>query len=59
VESHGDLLMMEDGVEDVVCLDIVLDSVEPLGVVVSDSNKLFPTFKMESPQKFAVAPIIC
>jgi hypothetical protein len=50
---------MEDGVEDVVCLDIVLDSMEPLGVVVSDLNKLFPTLKMESPQEFTVAPIIC
>jgi hypothetical protein len=59
VESHGDLLKTEDGVEDVVSLDIVLDSVEPLGVVVSDLNKLLPTLKMESPQEFAVTPIIC
>jgi hypothetical protein len=51
--------MTEDGVEDVVGLDIVLDSVEPLGVVMLDLNKLFPTFKMESPQEFAVTPIVC
>jgi hypothetical protein len=51
--------MMEDGVEDMMSLDIVLDSMEPLSVVVSDLNKLLPTFKMESPQEFTVAPIIC
>jgi hypothetical protein len=51
--------MMEDGVEDVVCLDIMLDSVEPLGVVVSDLNKLFPMFEMELPQEFTVTPVIC
>jgi hypothetical protein len=39
-------------------LDIVLDSVEPLGVMVSDTNKLLPTFKMESPQEFTVTPVI-
>jgi hypothetical protein len=39
-------------------LDVVLDSVEPLGVVMSDANKLFPTFKVESPQEFAIAPVI-
>jgi hypothetical protein len=49
---------MEDGVEDVMGLDIVLDSVEPLGIMVSDLNKLLPTLKMESPQKFAVAPVV-
>jgi hypothetical protein len=49
----------EDGVEDVMGLDVVLDSVEPLSVMVSDSNKLLPTFKVESPQEFAVAPVIC
>jgi hypothetical protein len=51
--------MTEDGVEDVVGLDIVLDSVEPLGVVVSDSNEFLPAFKMESPQESTVTPIIC
>jgi hypothetical protein len=40
-------------------LDIVLDSVEPLGVVMSDLNKLLPMFKVKSPQKFAVAPVVC
>jgi hypothetical protein len=49
---------MEDGIEDVMGLDVVLDSVEPLGVMVSDLNKLLPTFKVEAPQKFAVAPVI-
>jgi hypothetical protein len=51
--------MTEDGVEDVMCLDIMLDSVEPLGVMVSNLNKLLPTFKMESPQELAVAPVVC
>jgi hypothetical protein len=59
VESHGDFSEMEDGVEDVMGLDIVLDSMEPLGVMVSDLNKLLPALKMESPQEFAVAPVIC
>jgi hypothetical protein len=36
VESHGVFLKSEDGVEDVMCLDVVLDSMEPLGVVVLD-----------------------
>jgi hypothetical protein len=49
----------EDGVKDVMGLDVVLDSVEPLGIMVSDANKLFPTFKVESPQEFAVTPVIC
>jgi hypothetical protein len=51
--------MTEDGVEDVVGLDIVLDSVKPLGVVISDADELFPTFKVESPQPLAVAPVVC
>jgi hypothetical protein len=51
--------MTEDRVKDVMGLDVVLDSVEPLSVVVSDLNKLFPTFEMESPQKFTVTPVIC
>jgi hypothetical protein len=59
VESHGDLLVTEDGVEDVMGLDVVLDSVEPLGVVMSDLDKLLLPFKMESPQKFAVALVVC
>jgi hypothetical protein len=51
-------LMMEDGVEDVMGLDVVLDSMEPLGVMMSDSDEFFPTFEVESPQEFAVAPVI-
>jgi hypothetical protein len=43
----------------VVCLDVVLDPVGPLGLMVSDSNKLLPAFKMELPQEFAVTPVIC
>jgi hypothetical protein len=57
-ESHGVLLMMEDGVEDVMSLNVVLDSVEPLGVMVSDLDEFLPTFEVESPQKFAVAPVV-
>jgi hypothetical protein len=48
----------EDGVKDVMGLDVVLDSVEPLGVMVSDANKLLPTFEVKSPQEFAVTPVI-
>jgi hypothetical protein len=40
-------------------LDVVLDSMEPLGVMVLDSNKLFPALKVKSPQEFAVAPVVC
>jgi hypothetical protein len=40
-------------------LDIVLDSVEPLGVMVSDLNKLLLAFKVKSPQEFTVAPVVC
>jgi hypothetical protein len=50
---------MEDGVEDVVCLNIVCNSIEPLGIVVTDLNKLLLTFEVESPQEFIVAPVIC
>jgi hypothetical protein len=57
VKSHGDLLI-EDGVEDVVCLDIVRDSVEPLGVVVTNVDELLLMFEMESPQEFIVTPVI-
>jgi hypothetical protein len=52
-------LVMEDGVEDVVCLDIMFDSVDPLSIVVMDLDKFLPTFEVESPQEFAVAPVIC
>jgi hypothetical protein len=41
-----------------VCLDIVCDSVEPLGVMVMDLDELFPAFEMESPQEFVVAPVV-
>jgi hypothetical protein len=58
-ESHGALLMTEDGVKDVVSLNVVLDSLELLGVMVLDLDEFFPTFKVESPQEFAVAPVIC
>jgi hypothetical protein len=51
--------MTEDGVKDVMSLDIVLDSVEPLGVMVSDLDEFLPMFKMELPQELTVAPIIC
>jgi hypothetical protein len=59
VESHGDLLMMEDGVEDVVCLDIMHNSIEPLSIVVTDLDKFLPTFEVESPQEFIVVLVIC
>jgi hypothetical protein len=51
--------MAEDRVEDVVCLDIMCHSMEPLGVVMTDLDKFLPTFKVESPQEFTVAPVIC
>jgi hypothetical protein len=59
VESHSDLLVTEDRVEDVVCLDIMCNSVEPLSIVVMDSDKFLPTFEVEPPQEFVVAPVIC
>jgi hypothetical protein len=49
---------VEDGVEDVVRLDIVCDSVEPLSVVVSDANELLPTFEVKSPQELVVTPVV-
>jgi hypothetical protein len=52
-------LVMEDGVEDVVGLNVVRDSIEPLGVMVSDLNEFFPTFEVESSQEFTVTPVIC
>jgi hypothetical protein len=57
VESHGDLLA-EDRVEDVVCLDIMCDSIEPLHVMVLDTDELFPMFEVKSPQEFVVSPIV-
>jgi hypothetical protein len=51
-------LVTEDGVEDMMSLDIVLNSVEPLGVVVSDPDEFLPMFEVKSPQEFAVAPIV-
>jgi hypothetical protein len=51
-------LVMEDGIEDVMGLDVMLDTVEPLCVVVSDLDKFLPTFKVESPQEFTVAPVV-
>jgi hypothetical protein len=51
--------MAEDRVEDMVCLDVVLDSMKPLSVVVTDLDELFPTFEVEPPQEFTITPIIC
>jgi hypothetical protein len=51
-------LVTEDGVEDVVCLDVMCDSIEPLGIMVMDLNELFLTFEVESPQEFIVAPVV-
>jgi hypothetical protein len=51
--------MTEDRVEDVMGLDVVLNSVEPLGIMMLDSDKFLPPFEMESPQKFAVTPVVC
>jgi hypothetical protein len=50
--------VVEDGVEDVVCLDVVCDSIEPLSIVMMDADKLFPMFKMKSPQKFVITPVV-
>jgi hypothetical protein len=58
VKCHDDLLVTEDGIEDVMSLDVVLNAVEPLGVVVSDPDEFFPTFEVKSPQEFAVAPVV-
>jgi hypothetical protein len=38
--------MTEDGVEDVMSLDVMLYSVEPLGVMVLDSDEFLPTFEV-------------
>jgi hypothetical protein len=40
--------MMDNGVEDVMSLNVVRDSIEPLGVMVLDLNEFFPTFEVES-----------
>jgi hypothetical protein len=40
---------LEDRVEGVVCLDVVHDSVEPLGVVMANVDKLLLAFKVKSP----------
>jgi hypothetical protein len=39
-------------------LDIVCDSVEPLGVVMANADKLLPTFKVKSPQEFIDTPVV-
>jgi hypothetical protein len=51
--------MVEDRVKDVVCFDIMCNSVEPLSIVVTDLDEFLPTFEVESPQEFAIAPVIC
>jgi hypothetical protein len=51
-------LVTEDRVEGMMCLNVVHDSVEPLGVMVMDSDELLPTFEVESPQEFAIAPVV-
>jgi hypothetical protein len=51
--------MMKDRVEDVVCFDIMCNSLEPLSIVVMDLDEFLPTFEVESPQEFTVAPVIC
>jgi hypothetical protein len=51
--------MAEDGVKGVVCLDVMCNSIEPHSVVVTDSDKFFPMFEVESPQEFTVTPIVC
>jgi hypothetical protein len=57
VESHSALLA-EDRVEFVVCLDVSSDSFEPLGVMMSDTDKFLPALEVESPQVFVVSPIV-
>jgi hypothetical protein len=51
-------LVMEDGVEDMMCLNVVHNSVEPLGVMMTDLDKLFLTFEVESPQEVVVTPVV-
>jgi hypothetical protein len=51
-------LVAEDRVEDMVCLNIVCDSIEPLSVMVTDLDELFPIFKVESPQEFIITPVV-
>jgi hypothetical protein len=35
-----------------------LNSVEPLGVMVSDLDEFLPTFEVESPQEFTITPVV-
>jgi hypothetical protein len=51
-------LVSEDGVEDVVRLNIMRDSVEPLGVMMTNVDELFPTFEVESSQEFVITPVV-
>jgi hypothetical protein len=51
-------LVSEDRVEDVVCLNVMHDSVEPLGIVMANADKLFPTFKVKSSQEFIITPVV-
>ena len=51
-------MVTEDGVEDMMSLDVMLNSVEPLGVMVSDLDEFLPTFEVKSPQEFAVTPVV-
>jgi hypothetical protein len=50
--------VIEDRVEDMVCLNVMCDSVEPLGVMMLDADKLLPMFEMKSPQEFIVSPVV-
>jgi hypothetical protein len=58
MESHNDLLMAEDRVEDMVHLDVMCDAIEPLSVVMANADKLLPAFKVKSPQEFVVTPVV-
>jgi hypothetical protein len=51
--------MMDDGVEDMMSLNVVHNSMEPLGVMVLDLYEFLPMFEVESPQEFTVAPVVC
>jgi hypothetical protein len=39
-------------------LDVMLNSVEPLSVMVSDPDEFLPVFEVKSPQEFTVAPVV-
>jgi hypothetical protein len=41
-----------------VCLDVMCDSIEPLGVVVTNVDELFPMFEVKSSQEFVIAPVV-